>query len=92
MRKNKRYKSTSKIEPDELQVSDFAMENIKNEKEISHHSNNRIDRAIANAKASVEMEGLQITEDMEKLVRRKLTGEISEREFLDLAKNHAKSK
>jgi hypothetical protein len=45
----------------------------------------RISRALANAKASVEIVGALITKAMEELVRRRLIGELSETQFLQEA-------
>lgn len=45
----------------------------------------KISKDLANAKASIEVEGVLITKEMEELVRRRLTGELNEAQFLQEA-------
>ena len=45
----------------------------------------KIEKAIANAKASLELSGFELKKNQEALVRRKLEGKITEEEFLKLA-------
>lgn len=45
----------------------------------------KISKDLANAKASIEVEGVLITKEMEALVRRRLNGELSEAQFLQEA-------
>jgi hypothetical protein len=47
--------------------------------------NREIKKAMANAKASIEIEGLKITKRSEDLVYERLIGNISEEEFLKRA-------
>ncbi len=49
-----------------------------------------IEKALRNAKASLEISGFNVTEKHEKLVRSRLNGEISEEEFLKKALELAK--
>ncbi len=49
----------------------------------------QIKKAMANAKASIELEGLVVKKEHEELVRKRLSGEISEEEFLEQAKKLA---
>ncbi|MCP8969965.1 antitoxin VbhA family protein [Ectobacillus ponti] len=52
----------------------------------------RIEKAMQQAKASLRISGLEITQELEELVRAVLAGAISEEEFqkqaLALARNH----
>jgi hypothetical protein len=54
-----------------------------NGRPISKDKTDKITRALANAKASIEVEGALITKEMEELVRRRLIGELSEGQFLE---------
>ncbi|WP_182102774.1 hypothetical protein [Niallia taxi] len=45
----------------------------------------KIEQAIKNSKASIEIEGYKVKPEYDDLVRKKLYGEISEEEFLRLA-------
>lgn len=49
-------------------------------------------KALRNAKASMEVSGFTITEEHMEMVRAKLKGEITEEEFLKLALEKAKKK
>lgn len=49
-----------------------------------------VEKAIRNARASMELSGFKITEKQENLIRSKLNGEISEEEFLRIALEMAK--
>ncbi len=49
-----------------------------------------IEKALRNAKASLEISGFNVTEKHEKLVRSRLNGEMSEEEFLKKALELAK--
>ena len=51
-----------------------------------------LERALRNAKASMELSGFNITEEQEKLVRARLEGKISEEQFLKIAQEKAKEK
>jgi hypothetical protein len=42
-----------------------------------------IKKAMENAKASIEIEGLKVTKESEELVYQRLNGNISEKEFLE---------
>jgi len=62
--------------------------NLKSEDNGSPIAKDKLDkisRALANAKASVEIEGALIAKEMEELVKRRLIGEISEAQFLQEA-------
>ncbi|MBM7621194.1 hypothetical protein JOC95_003067 [Bacillus tianshenii] len=50
------------------------------------------EKAMLNAKASMELSGFSITEEHLELVRAKLKGEITEEEFLKIALEKAKEK
>lgn len=52
------------------------------EKRGNHVSNDQLEKAMRSAKASIEMEGLVVTEEQETLVRKRLMGELTEEEFL----------
>ncbi|SEN01334.1 hypothetical protein SAMN05192533_10846 [Mesobacillus persicus] len=56
-----------------------------NRRPLANDKMDKISRALANAKASVEFEGALVTKDMEELVRRRLIGELSEAQFLEEA-------
>jgi hypothetical protein len=49
-----------------------------------------LEKALRNAKASLEISGLNVTAKHEKLVQSRLNGEISEEEFLKKALELAK--
>ena len=57
-------------------------------------SNNEkeIEKAMKSAKASMEVEGYLITEEQSELVRRVLSGEITEKEYERQALERAKGK
>lgn len=62
------------------------MMNSKNEdnvRPLAKEKMDKISRALSNAKASIEVEGILITKEMEELVRRRLIGELSEDQFLE---------
>jgi hypothetical protein len=62
--------------------------NSKNEDNVCPFAKDKMDkisRALSNANASVEIEGALITKEMGELVRRRLTGELSEAQFLQEA-------
>ncbi|GGD09214.1 antitoxin VbhA family protein [Pontibacillus salipaludis] len=44
-----------------------------------------IEKAMKNAKASIELEGYDLTEEHEQLVRKSLLGEISHEQFVEMA-------
>jgi hypothetical protein len=50
---------------------------------ILSNNNLEIKKAMANAKASIEVEGFKVTNESEELVYQRLKGIISEKEFLD---------
>ena len=55
----------------------------------SKYTAEQIKKAMDNAKASLEIEGLKVKKESEELVRKRLSGEISEEEFLEQAKKLA---
>jgi hypothetical protein len=59
---------------------------------MTRHPEEAIEKALRNAKASMEISGFKIPEEITKLVRSKLNGEISEEEFLKEALERAKGK
>lgn len=46
----------------------------------------QIEQAIANARASLKIEGLEMTEDFIEIIRKNLKGELSEKEVLEFIK------
>jgi hypothetical protein len=56
-----------------------------------NHKDLELKKAMANAKASIEIEGLKITKESEKLVYERLIGNITEEEFLKRALEIASS-
>lgn len=55
----------------------------------SKYTAEQIKKAMDNAKASLEIEGLKVKKKSEELVRKRLSGEISQEEFLEQAKKLA---
>ncbi len=55
----------------------------------SKYTAEQIKKAMDNAKASLEIEGLKVKKESEELVRKRLSGEISQEEFLEQAKKLA---
>jgi hypothetical protein len=50
-----------------------------------NHEDSKIRKAMANAKATISLEGFQISKETGELVYERLTGAISEEEFLKRA-------
>ncbi|MGD6831333.1 antitoxin VbhA family protein [Sutcliffiella halmapala] len=59
---------------------------------MSQHNEESYEKAMRNAKASMELSGFTITEEHMDLVRAKLKGEITEEEFLKIALEKAKKR
>lgn len=56
---------------------------------VDLHRNERIEYAIKNALASLEVEGQTLSEDAIQLIKRRLSEEITEEEFFRLAREIA---
>lgn len=56
---------------------------------MQRSSDAQIDDAIRNARATLAMEGLHLTEEEEALIRARLQGELTDPEFLRLARERA---
>lgn len=41
----------------------------------------KVEKALRSSKASIEIEGFEITDDIEALVKKKMNGEITEKEY-----------
>ncbi|MEW9052302.1 MAG: hypothetical protein AB2392_14180 [Neobacillus sp.] len=59
---------------------------------MTNHSEEELEKALSNAKASMELSGFKITEEITHLVRTRLNREITEEEFLKVALEKAKAK
>ena len=59
---------------------------------MKNTNENSLERALKNAKASMELSGFNISEEQENLVRARLEGKISEEQFLKYALDKAKEK
>lgn len=59
---------------------------------MNKKSKEEIEKAMKNAKASMEISGFTLTPEHEELVRKKLMGEITEEEFLEKARAEALKK
>lgn len=53
------------------------------------HFDDQLEKALIQAKASIAVEGLNLTDEEEALVRVALKGELTHEEFLQLAKEQA---
>lgn len=63
-----------------------------NDRQLSRDAElRRIKNAMRNAKASLEVEGFEVNSEGSELVRKRLSNEITEEEFLKRAKDLAKS-
>lgn len=52
---------------------------------MSFKSEEELNEAIAEAKASLAIEGMTLTKEMEKIIRDKLAGKITHEQFITLA-------
>ncbi len=59
---------------------------------MTKNNEESFEKALRNAKASIEISGFNVTDEQIELVRSKLKGEISEEEFLKIALERAKEK
>ncbi|MFE7064303.1 antitoxin VbhA family protein [Sutcliffiella sp. NPDC057660] len=59
---------------------------------MSQHNEESYEKAIHNAKASMELSGFTITQEHMELVRAKLKGEITEEKFLKKVLEQAKKR
>ena len=59
---------------------------------MTNQKEESLEKALTNAKASMELSGFTITDELVELVRSKLKGEITEEEFLKAVLERVKDK